>query len=90
LRVQNALETWREPPLQTISRLDEQHMKRFRGGLVIKAHRLLCHSTLGLRVIKEKKKNSISAYLRTTFSSPHASGIGGEEMRGQGRRGEVG
>ena len=28
---------------------------RFRGGLVFKAHRLLSHSTLGLRVIKKKK-----------------------------------
>ena len=26
----------------------------FRGGLVFKAHRLLYHSTLGLRVIKKK------------------------------------
>jgi len=32
------------------------HVKRFRGGLVFKAHRLLYHSTLGLRVIKKKKK----------------------------------
>ena len=31
-------------------------VKRFRRGLVFKAHRLLYHSTLGLRVIKEKKK----------------------------------
>ena len=31
-------------------------MKRFRGGLVFKAHRLLYHSTLGLSVIKKKKK----------------------------------
>ena len=31
-------------------------MKRFRGGLVFKAHRLLYHSTLGLRVIKKKKR----------------------------------
>jgi len=30
-------------------------VKRFRGGLVFKAHRLLYHSTLGLRVIKKKK-----------------------------------
>ena len=30
-------------------------MKRFRGGLVFKAHRLLYHSTLGLSVIKKKK-----------------------------------
>jgi len=28
----------------------------FRSGLVFKAHRLLYHSTLGLRVIKKKKK----------------------------------
>jgi len=26
----------------------------FRGGLVVKAHRLLYHSTLGLRVIQKK------------------------------------
>jgi len=27
----------------------------FRGGLVFKAHKLLYHSTLGLRVVKKKK-----------------------------------
>jgi len=31
-------------------------VKRLRGGLVFKAHRLVYHSTLGLRVIKKKKK----------------------------------
>ena len=31
-------------------------MQRFRGGLVFKAHRLVYHSTLGLRVIKKKKR----------------------------------
>ena len=31
-------------------------MKRFRGGLVFKAHRLAYHSTLGWKVIKKKKK----------------------------------
>jgi len=31
-------------------------VKWFRGGLVFKAHRLLYHSTLGLRVIKKKRK----------------------------------
>jgi len=30
-------------------------VKRFRGGLVFKAHRLVHHSTLGLRVIKKKR-----------------------------------
>ena len=33
-----------------------RHVKRFRGGLVFKAHRLVDHSTLGWRVIKNKKK----------------------------------
>ena len=33
-------------------------MQRFRGGLVFKAHRLLYHSTLGLRVKKKKKGDS--------------------------------
>ena len=32
-------------------------MKKFRGGLVFKAHRLVYHSTLGSRVIKKKKKD---------------------------------
>ena len=32
-------------------------MKRVRGRLVFEALRLLCHSTLGSRVIKQKKKN---------------------------------
>jgi len=32
-----------------------RNVKRFRGGLVFKAHRLLYHSILGSRVIKKKK-----------------------------------
>jgi len=32
-----------------------RNVKRFRGGLVSKAHRLLYHSTLGLRLIKKKR-----------------------------------
>ena len=31
-------------------------MKRFRGGLVFKAHRFVYHSTLDLRVIKKKNE----------------------------------
>ena len=30
-------------------------VQRFRGGLELKAHRLLCHPTLDLRVINKKK-----------------------------------
>jgi hypothetical protein len=40
-----------------------RNVKRFQGGLVFNAHRLLFDSTLGLRVIKKKKKNSISSRL---------------------------
>jgi len=35
-----------------------RNVQWFRGGLVCKAHRLVCHLTFGLRVIKKKKKKS--------------------------------
>ena len=35
-----------------------RNAKRFREGLVFKAHRLVHHSTLGLRVTKENKKKN--------------------------------
>ena len=35
-----------------------RNVERCRGGLVFKAHRLVYHSTLGLRVIKKKKKSA--------------------------------
>ena len=38
--------------------LPGRNVKRFRGGLVFEAHRLAYHSTLGLRVIEMKKKNT--------------------------------
>ena len=37
--------------------------RAFRGGLVFKAHRLLYHSTLGVRVMKKKKKTQRNAFL---------------------------
>jgi len=40
-------------------------VKRFRGGLVFEAHRLLYHSTLGLRVVQKKKKLTNSHHTRT-------------------------
>ena len=45
-----------------------RNVKRFQGGLVVKAHRLLYHSTLGSRVIKQKKKKKIDdrKFLRFT------------------------
>ena len=43
------------------SKIQEQLLrrivKRFRGGLVFKAQRILYHSTLGSRVTKKKKKS---------------------------------
>ena len=49
----------KEPGLAKLvrpNRLRLSNVKRFRGGLVFKAHRLLYHSTLGLRVINKKRK----------------------------------
>jgi len=35
---------------------DHRNVQRFRGGLVVKAHRLVFHSTRGLGVIKKKRR----------------------------------
>jgi len=45
-----------------------RNVERFRGGLALKAHRLLYHSTLGLRVIKKKKKKA--ALIRPLKETP--------------------
>ena len=42
--------------LQFKKKLSRRNVKRFRGGLVFKAHRLLYHSILGSRIKKKKKK----------------------------------
>jgi len=43
-----------EPSSEPLNRFDMTKV-RFRRGLVCEAHRLLYHSTLGLRVIKKKE-----------------------------------
>jgi len=43
-------------PTCTRGQLKNRNVQRFRGGLVLKVHRLVYHSTLGLRVKKKKKK----------------------------------
>ena len=48
-------------------------MQRFRGGLVFKAHRLVYHSTLGLRVIKKKKKGLIPTLVLSLRDLPPPS-----------------
>ena len=50
-------------------------VKRFRGGLVFKAHRLLHHSTLGLRVIKKKKKDAEVCNCFRVQGVPRGSGL---------------
>ena len=44
-----------------------RNVQRFRGGLVCKAHRLVYHSTLGLRLIKKKKKKKIGVAAANPF-----------------------
>ena len=45
----------RLPLFRRSLQLRSRNVKRLRGGFVFKAHGLLYHSTLGLRVIKKKK-----------------------------------
>jgi len=49
-------------------------VKRFRGGLVFKAHSLLYHSTLGLRVIKKKKSDGV-------IRGPRVDGLAGTQPK---------
>ena len=50
-----------------VEQLLKKNVERFRGGLVFKAHRLLYHSTLGLRVTKKKKVAARTAGGSTTI-----------------------
>jgi len=43
----------------------------YRGGLAFKAHRLLYHSTLGLTVIKKKKKREGSIFPEAGTAAQH-------------------
>ena len=54
-RVSGGNSTWVVRNLRTTTC---RNVNRFRGGLVFKAHRLVYHSTLGLRVINKKKKTA--------------------------------
>jgi len=55
-------------------------VKRFRGGLVLKAHRLLYHSTLGLRdTTPSPPQAGTKGYV--TFPGPHLYAIGGRAGR---------
>jgi len=59
-------------------------LEQFRGGLIFKAHRLLYHSTPGLRVIKKKKRT----WSQTRNESLSAATFGTTSLhRGLGYRG---
>ena len=63
-----------KPPFRSTAVADK-FSNRFRGGFVFKAHRLVYHSTLGLSVIKKKKRlltNSVAGGHRCNagFSTP--------------------
>ena len=55
--------TWSIRTCQLLRR----NVKRFRGGLVCKAHRLLYHSTLGLRVKEEEEEEAVPEPLFQRF-----------------------
>ena len=56
------------------------NMQRFQGGLVFKAHRLLCHSTQGLRVIKKKKRGTLNFRLEGNIEEEEKTSSGGEQF----------
>ena len=69
-------------------------MERFRGGLAFKAHRLVYHSTLGSRVIREEERRRVQGSgFRVQGSGFRVQGSGfrvqGSEFRVQGS-GEAG
>ena len=62
-------------------------MERFQEGLVFKAHRLLYHSALGLRIIKKQKKFNFAAMSNSALFRVWGSGsrVQGSGLRVQGR-----
>ena len=58
-RITQSIIELRAVPIDTVRNLrtnTSRNVKRFQGGIVFQAHRLVYHSTLGLRVIKKKKR----------------------------------
>ena len=53
-----------------------RNVKRFRGGLAFKAHRLLCRSTLGSRVMNNKKGSASPSHDR--LPKGYVDGLVGE------------
>jgi len=62
-----------------------EKMKRFRGGLVCKADRLLYHSSLSLRVIKKKKNTCSHALYPRQTRRHHGGGPSSDPLTGMCR-----
>jgi len=63
-------------------------VQRVRGGLVVKAHRLLYHSTLGLRVIKKKRRVSAFGFRVSAFGF-RVPGFGVSAFRVESKKTEL-
>jgi len=50
---------WIHEEKEELSPVANEGVQRFRGGLVLKAHRLLYDSTLGLRVIMKNRQEGV-------------------------------
>jgi len=67
----------RETSSQFREQLLRRNVKRYRGGLVFKARRLLYHSTLGLRVINSRHRGVNGSHPRiTSLTSSHTPNEG--------------
>jgi len=60
----------------------------FRGGLVLKAHRLVYHSTLGVRVVKREGYHKSRRCSRDTYLESPSILVYEDTERGPGRRGK--
>ena len=56
---------WEAASGAEVRELLSRNVKRFRGGLVFEAHRLLYHSTLGWRAIKRERERESARVLST-------------------------
>ena len=62
-RTSSTLVCWKEVCCASEVKLLRGNVKRLWGVLVFEAHRLWYHSTLGWRVIKQKKRSSLTRFL---------------------------
>ena len=61
--------------------LAQKNVKRFRGGLVLKAHRLVHPSTLGWSVIKKKRSVAREAMMKEQSENDFSVSSPGQEPK---------